>query len=51
MCSSDLTAAIDAQIDKYNQIVAERVPTYNRMILERGVDVIAVPQRSGVSRK
>ena len=47
----ELTAAIDAQIDKYHQIVAERVPTYNRMILERGVDVIAAPQRSGVSRK
>ena len=47
----ELTAEIDAEIDKYNRIVAERVPEYNRMILDREVDVIAAPSRSGVSRK
>ena len=47
----ELTAEIDAEIEKYNRIVAERVPEYNRMILDREVDVIAAPSRSGVSRK
>ncbi|CAH1002246.1 hypothetical protein LEM8419_03164 [Neolewinella maritima] len=47
----ELTQAIDAELDKYRRIVAERVPEYNRMILDRGVDVIAAPSSSKASRK
>ena len=47
----ELTDAIDTEIRKYRTIVAERVPTYNRMILEKGVDVITAPATPAASRK
>ncbi|MCP9237126.1 glycosyl hydrolase [Lewinella sp. JB7] len=47
----ELTAKIDAEIAEYHRIVNERVPAYNRMILERQVEVIAAPQGKKVSRK
>ncbi|WP_116127346.1 WD40/YVTN/BNR-like repeat-containing protein [Lewinella sp. IMCC34183] len=47
----ELSAAIDAELDKYRAIVQERIPAYNRMILEHEVKVIAAPTSNKVSRK
>jgi photosystem II stability/assembly factor-like uncharacterized protein len=47
----ELTAQIDDEIAKYNQIVAEQLPEYNRMILDREVEVISAPTKAKVSRK
>ena len=47
----ELTAAIDAQLAAYRRILAEDVPAYNRMILEGGVRVIAVPEPETDSKK
>ncbi|PPK84117.1 sortilin (neurotensin receptor 3) [Neolewinella xylanilytica] len=40
----ELTEQIDEEIATYERIVAEQVPAYNRMILERNVNVITVPR-------
>lgn len=47
----ELTGLIDAEIDKYKRIVAERVPEYNRMILDREVKVISAPESKKSARK
>ena len=39
----ELTGKIDEQLRTYRRIVAEDIPRYNQMILEAGVEVIAVP--------
>ena len=40
----ELTEQIDAQLSAYRRIVAEEIPAYNQLILERDVKVISVPQ-------
>ena len=40
----ELTGQIDAQISAYQRIVAEEIPAYNQLILERDVKVISVPR-------
>jgi photosystem II stability/assembly factor-like uncharacterized protein len=47
----ELTEQIDAELAKYRSIVAEEVPAYNRMILEREVDVIRPPASEPSARK
>jgi photosystem II stability/assembly factor-like uncharacterized protein len=47
----ELTQQIDDELDKYRRIVAEEVPAYNRMILEREVEVIQAPASKPSARK
>jgi photosystem II stability/assembly factor-like uncharacterized protein len=47
----ELTERIDEELDKYRRIVAEEVPAYNRMILEREVEVIQAPASKPSARK
>ncbi|MFT6000580.1 MAG: photosystem II stability/assembly factor-like uncharacterized protein [Neolewinella sp.] len=39
----ELTDAIDGELAKYKQVLSDKVPAYNKMILEQGVQVIKVP--------
>jgi hypothetical protein len=48
---NELTEQIDAELEKYRRIVAEEVPAYNQMILERKVDVIRAPISEPSARK
>ena len=48
---AELTAAIDAQLAAYRAIISQRVPAYNRMILQENIDVISVPTEATNSRK
>lgn len=41
---NEITEQIDAELAKYRTILAEKIPAYNKMILEQGVRVIAVPE-------
>ena len=47
----ELTEKIDAELDKYRAIVSDKLPEYNRMILEHEVKVISAPAPAKVSRK
>ena len=47
----ELTSEIDAELAKYRRIVDQNVPEYNRMILEREVEVIAAPESKKSARK
>ncbi|NJB85834.1 photosystem II stability/assembly factor-like uncharacterized protein [Lewinella marina] len=47
----ELTAQIDAELEAYRTIVREKVPAYNQLILERGVQVISPPNRKSSARK
>lgn len=46
----EITDLIDAELGKYRSILREKVPAYNRMILEQGVRVISVPEKAEVKR-
>ena len=48
---AELTAAIDEQLAAYRGIISQRIPAYNRMILQENVDVISVPTETTNSRK
>ena len=47
----ELTKQIDDEIATYDAIVSERVPEYNRLILEREVKIIQPPARKTSARK
>ena len=47
----EITDMIDAELEKYETILRNQVPAYNRMILEQGVNVISVPQRTDDARR
>ena len=47
---AELEQKIDAQLSAYRAILSERVPQYNRMVVEQRVDVIGVPARDEVKR-
>lgn len=40
----ELSDAIDSELGKYREVVSNKVPAYNKMILEQGVQVIKAPQ-------
>ena len=40
----ELTDAIDGELAKYKQVLSDKVPAYNKMILEQGVQVIKAPK-------
>ena len=46
----EISGLIDAELEKYRSILADKVPRYNRMILEQGVQVIKVPETDEVRR-
>lgn len=41
---NEITEMIDAELAKYQMILADKIPAYNKMILEQGVRVISVPE-------
>ncbi len=47
----EITDMIDAELEKYETILRDQVPAYNQMILEQGVNVISVPQRTDDARR
>lgn len=47
----ELTELIDAEIDKYNRVVNDMLPAYNKMILEREVKIITAPTKKKQARK
>ncbi len=47
----EITELIDAEIEQYQDIVAEKIPAYNQLILERGVKVIQPPVLKSSARK
>ncbi|MEL7162242.1 MAG: glycosyl hydrolase, partial [Bacteroidota bacterium] len=47
---AELTKAIDAELARYRSLLNEEVPAYNKLILEEGVRVIAVPKKEKDAR-
>lgn len=47
----ELTDAIDAELEKYRSVLSDKVPAYNKMILEQGVQVIKAPEAKKDARK
>ncbi|MBC6996563.1 glycosyl hydrolase [Neolewinella lacunae] len=48
---AELEGKIDLELAKYRSVVREKIPAYNKMILEQGVQVIKSPDLSKESRK
>ncbi|MEM9929189.1 MAG: glycosyl hydrolase, partial [Bacteroidota bacterium] len=48
---AEITAKIDEQLATYRQVVSDKIPAYNRMILEQGVQVIKAPEAKKDARK
>jgi len=47
----EIEGKIDKQLSKYQSVLADKIPKYNKMILEEGVKVIALPAREKDARK
>ncbi|MEO0733993.1 MAG: glycosyl hydrolase, partial [Bacteroidota bacterium] len=47
---AEMTKAIDAELARYRSVLNEEVPAYNKLILEEGVRVIAVPKKEKDAR-
>jgi hypothetical protein len=48
---AEMTKKIDEQLATYRSILADKVPAYNRMILEQQVPVIKVPKDKTSTKK
>lgn len=48
---SEIEGKINEQLSAYQRVLSEEVPSYNKMILEEGVRVIAVPEKGKDARK
>lgn len=48
---AEIEGQIDAELAKYQTVLADKVPAYNKMILAEGVKVIAVPTKDKDARK
>ncbi|WP_020568003.1 VPS10 domain-containing protein [Neolewinella persica] len=47
----ELSDAIDGELAKYREVISDKVPAYNKMILEQGVQVIKAPEGDKDARK
>ena len=48
---AEIEGKIDEELAKYRAVLSEKVPAYNKMILEEGVKVIALPSKDKDARK
>jgi len=47
----EIEGKIDEELTKYRSVLSDKIPKYNRMILEEGVKVISVPSKEKDARK